>query len=39
MSGDRVIHTQRIADVSGEVDVHRAILHLAEESAVDASDR
>ena len=27
MSGDRVIHTQHIADVSGEVDVHRAILH------------
>jgi hypothetical protein len=27
MSGDRVIHTQRTADASGEVDVRRAILH------------
>lgn len=27
MSGDRVIHTQRVADESGEVNVRRAILH------------
>ena len=27
MSGDRVIHTQNIADASGEVNAHRSILH------------
>jgi hypothetical protein len=27
MSGDRVLHTQRVADASGEVSVRRSILH------------